>query len=236
MLNAALRIVPMRWFDPFRRAVVRWPRGSLPRNASIAILRPVEKAHRQVLSARVREITPLDVPDISFEAVDSMVMDSVYWFGLHGYEGCVSRVWISLCSHARSVLEIGGNVGLYTVIGARATRGEYTVVEPVPAVARGRDLIKIDAEVIEAALLSSAREIIVAQRSELLVEVLPQSNLLAALLRDLAEQVGYRIVIIPNWGSDRLIPVAARDFSADLPKRYNSKDVLLTAAEGLPGS
>lgn len=33
------------------------------------------------------------------------------------------------------MLEIGGNVGLFTVIGVRVAPGSYTVVEPVPLVA-----------------------------------------------------------------------------------------------------
>lgn len=302
MLASALRMVPLRCYDPLRHAVTRFRRGSLPRGASVAVLKHVAKAHRHLLCSKVREIRPLDVPDISFEPVDSMVMDAVYWFGVQGYEGMVPDVWVSRCRTARSILEIGGNVGIFTIIGARATRGAYTVVEPVPAIAqvlrnnvrrngldqvqiieaaaipgeeradvqlnipderrsapvgaflaigsevhdraaaqslsvtgipfselaRGRDLIKIDAEGIEAELLSSARDLLIAQRTDLLVEVLPDSTRLAGVLRALAEQGGYRIVVIPEWGSDKLITVAVNDFGADLPRKYNSKDVLLT--------
>ena len=99
---------------------------------------------------------------------------------------------------------------------------------PFSELARGRDLIKIDAEGIEAELLNSARELIIAQRTELLIEVLPKSTLLADVLRHLAQQAGYKIVIIPEWGSDELITIPVNDFKADLPHRSNSKDVLLT--------
>jgi FkbM family methyltransferase len=40
-----------------------------------------------------------------------------------------------LCRKVKSVLEIGGNVGLFTVIGGQAASGQYTGMEPVLAVA-----------------------------------------------------------------------------------------------------
>jgi hypothetical protein len=94
------------------------------------------RAHRGQLAALRPEIRPLDAPPFVFRSVDSMVVDAVYWFGVKGYEGRVADVWAALCRRACAVLEIGGNVGLFTVIGAHASDGPYTVVEPVPAIAR----------------------------------------------------------------------------------------------------
>ena len=64
-----------------------------------------------------------------------MVLDAIYWFGVQGYEGKVADVWQLLCASASCVLEVGGNIGLFSVIGARETRGRCTVVEPVPEIA-----------------------------------------------------------------------------------------------------
>jgi len=250
----------------------------------------------------VEEIRPLDDPTISFYPVDSMVMDAVYWSGIQGYEGKVSDVWISLCRRSHSILEIGGNIGLFTVIGARVAKGAYTVVEPVPEIAailrdnlrrnelgrvevlevaavpdtlsrkvtlnipdegrsapvgahltegsevahrtsarvltvdgvpfrsliQARDLIKIDAEGIEFGLLSAAREYLVANRPSLVIEVLPESMLLSRFLVEIPYEVGYRFYVIPEYGSDQIVSVDPREFSAEMPLRYKSKDVVLT--------
>ena len=124
--------MPLQFYDPLRYGAVFFRRGSLPRKVCVALLKAVARSYH--LAKIVPEIRPFDDSTVSFRSVDSMVMDAVYWFGIQGYKGKVADVWISLCENSRSILEIGGNVGLFTVIGARATRGTYTVVEPVPEV------------------------------------------------------------------------------------------------------
>ncbi len=302
MIDAIARSVPLAGYRPLRRAVLGLPRRHPVRIAATAVLRRAARAYRHRLAGQLDEIRPLDAPALSFEAVDSMVMDAVYWFGVRGYEGTVARVWTALCQQSRSVLEVGGNVGLFTVIGARAAPGSYTVVEPVPMVAatlranlvrnglarvellqaaaipgaegrevalnvpaedwgvpvgahlmdgvevggrssraqvmvpglpirrlaEGRDLIKIDAEGIEAALLADLRGLLLERRPTLLIEVLPEAERLGALLASLALDAGYRIHVLPEWGSDRVVTVPAASFSAGLPRRYNSKDVVLS--------
>jgi FkbM family methyltransferase len=303
MLSALLRSVPIEIYTPLRQNAVGLPRGSLRRNISIYILKRVIRAYRGRLAGGVPEIRPMDIREISFLPSDSMVMEAVYWFGTGGYEGRMADTWMALCRNARAILEVGGNVGLFTTIGARSGTARYTVVEPVPAVARilranlerngvshvelveaaavagdadpmvelnipdahrgapvgafvtgaegaptatvppisvaavsfprlanGCDLIKIDAEGIEADLLGSARELLIAQRTRLIVEVLPGSVRLAQLLRDMASQSGQRLFVIPAWGSDALIEIAPADFGADVPDRHHSKDVLLADA------
>jgi FkbM family methyltransferase len=291
----------LRFYDPFRRGAVRYRRGNLIRSGCKLVLQQAARAYRGRLADMLSEIRPADAPDLSFLPVDSMVMDAVYWFGIQGYEGRVAGVWVDLCRRARSILEIGGNVGLFTTIGARATGGQYTVVEPLPelvdilkanlarngilnvevfegaaipdraahdvklnipdehrkapvgahlmegsevsgrsslrilevrgipfrGLAAGRDLIKIDAEGIEVELLTSARDIILASRPTLLIEVLPEAAVLGKALAALAKDGGYTITIIPEYGRDTDIVVASDSFSSDLPRRYNSKDVLL---------
>ncbi len=120
------------WLNPLRRAVARLPRGAMMRSAAVLALKQA-RPHYQ-LHRLLQTIEPLDMPGVRFHATDSMVMDDVYWFGLQGYEGRMADVWVSLCQQAPSVLEVGGNIGVFTVIGARQrpSGARYTVVEPVP--------------------------------------------------------------------------------------------------------
>ena len=311
MLAALLRSTPMPLFQPLRHAA-RLSRRNPCRQAAMLVLRRALRAHRGTLSHRVAAIRPVDAPELSFEPSDSMVMDAVYWVGVRGYEGTVADTWVALCARAGSVLEVGGNVGIFSVLGARARAGNgraaagcYTVVEPLPQnvatlranlsrnglghvevmaaaaipgaepapvrinipdegranpvgahvtlgsevaarsskdvvtvpglpmamLAAGRDLIKIDAEGLEWALLRTIREQLVQDGPTLMIEVLPESTGLAAFLAELAPEAGYRIYALPEYGSDRPVPLAPGDFTAASPGRHNAKDVVLTRTE-----
>jgi FkbM family methyltransferase len=303
MLAAAFRALPLHSYDRVRRLAVRLPRGSLVRNICLLVLKHAALAYRGRIADEIEEIVPLDCPGVSFEPVDSMVMDAVYWFGIRGYEGTVTDVWVRLCRRSRSILEIGGNVGLFAVIGGRAASGSYTVIEPVPEIAAvlranlrrngleervvvrqaaaipdlvarevvlnvpaegrrapvgahliegieitgrsserrlavhgmpmrdlmaERDLIKIDAEGIEAELLSAARDLLLSDRPDLLIEVLPEAKRLGAMLSQLGQDAGYRMYVLPEYGLDSIVEVDPAKFTAKVPQRYNSKDILLT--------
>ncbi|WP_428661216.1 FkbM family methyltransferase [Reyranella sp.] len=302
MIDPMIRSVPLSFFRPLRQAVRDLPRWNPVRIAATIVLRRAALANRHHLAGRLTEIRPLDEPMLSFEAVDSMVMDAVFWFGVRGYEGTAARIWTDLCQRAESVLEIGGNVGLFSVLGARASSGIYTAVEPVPVVAAtlranlarngltrvevleaavvsgdevrnvalnlpdegrkmpvgahlvddvevvgrstrtqivvpglpirqladGRDLIKIDAEGIEAVLLADIRALLVDRRPNLLIEVLPEAKRLGEMLAALASEANYQIHVLPAWGSDRIVTVPAASFTSELPRTYNSKDVVLS--------
>ncbi len=130
---SALRWIPLSWLRPLRLGAVRLPRGSLLRSACVAFLKLASRS--RAICREVEHIIPLD-ENISLDACDSMVTDAVYWFGVQGYEGILADIWKRLCAGATNVLEIGGNVGLYSVLGARSMRaGRYTVVEPLPELA-----------------------------------------------------------------------------------------------------
>jgi FkbM family methyltransferase len=220
---------------------------------------------------------------------------------VQGYEGRLGSLWPELCADAANVLEVGGNIGLFSVLGASACRGRYTVVEPLPQIAdvlrgnlarnaldrvevlqtavipdreprkvslnvpseahalpvgahldqgvevtgrgsdrhllvdglpvatlaAGRDLIKIDAEGIEAELLLAARPVLDATRPTLVIEVLPEAVRLGDALRGIALDWGATINVVPAYGSDTIVPVAAAEFDSSVPGRYNSKDIVL---------
>ena len=291
-------------FLPLRWAVTALPRGSFLRSACVP---PVKWASsRRAFLEGLSEVRPLDRPDISFEATDSMVVDDVYWFGVQGYEGVLADLWSRLCAEASSVLEIGANIGFYSVIGGKASRGRYTAVEPLPEVAavlranlrrngldrtevlegaaiqdatrrrvtlnvpdeqraapvgahlttdsevaqrsslrtitvdgfpmrelaEGRDVIKIDAEGIEHALLTSVMPLLVESRPTLVLEVLPESDHLAAVICELARAAEYAIHVVPGYGSDQVVAIAPDRFNAHTPGQYKSKDVILAPPQG----
>ncbi len=295
-----IKKIPLAVFKPFRIAVVRLPRGNFLRNACTLVLKQAKKGQR--IGDRLKEVRPLDDPTVCFVASDSMVIDAVYWFGLRGYEGILADLWGALASKANSVLEIGGNIGFYSVIGGRRSKATYSVIEPIPEnvailrenlrrngisrleviegavipsskaqrvklnipdegrgapvgahllgsevrersslrvvetqgipmaqIARGRDLIKIDAEGIEAELIHAIRDEIWANRPTLVLEVLPEAEKLAATVRELAAAYGNIVNVIPAWGSDRIVSLPAKDFTSRSPEAHNSKDIILSS-------
>lgn len=292
---------PAAPFYPFRHAVTRYHRGHPLRSTSIALLKAATRLSPG-LPRSVREIRPLDRPDLSFHPSDSTVVSAIYWFGVCGYEGIMSEVWRTLCRRSQSIVEIGGNIGLFSVIGGKETQGTYTVLEPVPDNAttlrenlarneignvkvlegaavpasamcevllnipdeghdapvgahlsdgvevNGRsqakllkvkgypmsglvencDLLKIDAEGIEEKLLVAAYDILLKNKPTLVIEVLPEAERLAELLKALAPAAGYSIYIVPGYGSDKIVEIDAETFSSRSPRRHRSKDVVLS--------
>jgi FkbM family methyltransferase len=76
-----------------------------------------------------------DEPSVRLLNVDSIIVRHVYWLGLYGpaWEGTEIRAWQYFCGRASKILEIGANIGVYTLCGAaRAACGKYTAVEPHP--------------------------------------------------------------------------------------------------------
>jgi FkbM family methyltransferase len=75
----------------------------------------------------------VDNPDLEFVAVDSQVLEQLYWCGEQGWEPELLPWWRAFCRSAHSVLELGTNVGYFAVQGARAAPGaRYVAVEPHP--------------------------------------------------------------------------------------------------------
>ena len=294
-----LSIVPHAWLRPLRRWAACRPRGSLLRNGAHLALQAAMRGRQ--LSGELTEIRPADRPDLSFEPVDSMVAEALYWFGVQGYEGRLGAIWPALCARSADTLEVGGNIGLYTVLGGGVAAGRYTVVEPLPALcalirrnlarnaiagvevaegaavpgpdpapvrlaipdadraapvgahlegqgevqgraagrvievaglpfarlAAGRRLLKIDAEGVEAELLQDAQPVLGASRPVLLIEVLEDSERLAALLREIALAWEVPIHVVPGYGDDQVVRVDPAEFHARVPGQHRSKDVLV---------
>jgi FkbM family methyltransferase len=75
----------------------------------------------------------IDKPGIKFVNGDSLALQRLYWFGERGHEPALIEWWRSSCAKATQILELGGNVGSFTVQGGLAAPTvTYTVVEPHP--------------------------------------------------------------------------------------------------------
>ncbi|GAA4204046.1 FkbM family methyltransferase [Microbispora amethystogenes] len=88
---------------------------------------------------RHRPLTPLadftlpDNPVIRLSAVRSRLAQLLFWYGERGYEGAETEQWRRLCGRATRILEVGANIGYYTVQGAHAAGSvPYTAVEANP--------------------------------------------------------------------------------------------------------
>ena len=141
--------------------------------------------------------------------------------------------------HARDVMLNQPNEGRDMPVGShllddvevmgRSSMTHLTVQGlPICQLAAGRDLIKIDAEGIEAALLADIRGLLLQKRPTLMIEVLPEAAQLGELLAALATEADYQIHVLPEYGSDRVVTVPAASFTSSVPRAYNSKDVVLS--------
>lgn len=126
---AWLNLIPDRWLLRIRDMYVSGRDGSLQKRLAFVALKLIRYKHPD---KRVSAFTIPDEPRVRLANVNSIVVRHVYWFGVSGWEGAELRAWQSFCSRATRVLEIGANVGFYTVCGAALTRGHYTAVEPHP--------------------------------------------------------------------------------------------------------
>jgi FkbM family methyltransferase len=249
----------------------------------------------------------VDNPDLEFVAVDSQVLGQLYWSGEQGWEPELLPWWRRLCRRSESVLELGANVGWFTVQAARAAPGVHQVaVEPHPfsvricranlalngidsvevvgaaavadpaltsvrllvpadqlatptvaflpsgtelpramtrdvttvldvpavdvrALLAGADLVKLDVEGQEHALLTAGLDVLRERRPTIVVEVLPGTPRLRALLAGLCRHDGYRCYA-PT--PDRLVELeAARLATVRLKEEFGGQDVVLCATE-----
>ena len=294
------------------RAPAAAPPGSARRRAHQLLL---EALRRGGIPAGVATFTLADNPELRFVSHDSLVLHQLDWFGEQGWEPSLLPWWRRCCARASAVLELGANVGYFTVQGARAApRARYVAVEPHPVSAEvcranlalngigsvelveaaavagagrpavelrvpagqlatptvaflgegtelpapmrrhvagtvavpavdmrsllaGVDLVKLDVEGQEHALLAAARDHLRARRPTVFVEVLPGTARLPRLLAELCRDDGYHCDVPVAGG--RLVRLDAADLlGARLLERYGGQDVILSADPQLdrPGS
>lgn len=63
----------------------------------------------------------------------SSVANQLYWMGFSSREPETTKLFYKLVKKARTIIEVGGNIGFYSLLGALANRAvEIFVFEPVP--------------------------------------------------------------------------------------------------------
>jgi FkbM family methyltransferase len=296
-----VRRLPPRLADVARRPLPPDPRRSLRGRARLAALRALREGG---IPDGVPVFRLADDPDLAFVAADSLVLAQLYWYGEQGWEPELLPWWRRFCRASRSVLELGANVGYFSVQGARAApHARYVAVEPhpfsaqvcranlalndaasvelvaaaavadrevrsvrllVPADQRatptvafapdgtelppgmapaprvaldvpavdvrslldGVDLLKLDVEGQEHALLAACDKHLRSRCPTVFVEVLPGTRRLRALLAGLCADTGYRCYVPGRDGLVRLQPAQLADVR--LQDEYGGQDVILT--------
>lgn len=130
-LSGALTAVPQNLVHSVRTRYVSttgWRRKAL--RGVPAVLR-----HRTL--APMTEFTLPGDATVRMSAVDSRLVRLLYWYGDGGYEPGEARWWRHLCSQAGSIVELGANIGYFTVHGAHAApHASYRAVEANPDTAQ----------------------------------------------------------------------------------------------------
>jgi FkbM family methyltransferase len=300
MTAAVVRRLPVPVADRLRGPLAVPPRSRRHRahDALLQLLR------RGGIPAGVTTFTLRDNRDLRFVNVESLVLHQLYWFGEQGWEPQLLPWWRRFCRRSSAILELGANVGYFTVQGAKAgPQARYTAVEPYPFSARvcranlelnrvesvelvtaaavagtepavelhvpgdqlatptvafiragtelpegmsrrvrqtisvpavdvrpllsGVDLLKLDVEGQEHALLAAGREQLRAGRPTVFVEVLPGTTRLRRLIAELCRDDGFHCYV-PHAGA--LVRLGAPDIlDAPLLHRYGGQDVILSA-------
>ena len=251
----------------------------------------------------VRTFALVDRPELTFVTAQSLVLEQLYWLGEEGWEPEVLPWWRRACARSGVIVELGANVGYFTVQGALAApQARYTAVEPHPAsvaicrsnlalngvtnvdvvaaaavsdpmvdwvqilvpasqlaaptvafiggggelpadmrrgrveavdvaavdvrsLVRGADLLKLDVEGQEHALLAAARDELLASRPTLFVELLAGTPALRAVLRDLCHGAGYRCYAPTKT---RLVGISSdRIATVNVQAEFATNDVIL---------
>ena len=285
MTAGVVRRLPVAVADRLRGPVTA-PPGSGRYRVHTALL---EVVRRGGIPAGVSSFALRDNPGLRFVSAQSLVLHRLYWFGEQGWEPQLLPWWRRCCRGASAILELGANVGYFTVEGARvAPHARYVAVEPYPASARvcranlelnridsvelrvpqdqlaaptvaflgadselpepmsrhvtqtvavpavdvrsllpGVDLLKLDVEGQEHALLAAGRDHLRTHRPTVFVEVLPGTGRLRRLLADLCQEDGYRCYVPRD---EDLVRLEVPDIlGAHLLDRYGGQDVILSA-------
>jgi FkbM family methyltransferase len=131
---------------------------------------PRHRAHEAILNllrrggipAGARTFTLTGNNALGFVNAESLVLHQLYWFGEQGWEPQLLPWWLRFCRGSSAILELGANVGYFTVQGAAAApNARYIAVEPYPlsaGVCRANlELNRIESvELVEAAAVAHA--------------------------------------------------------------------------------
>lgn len=130
LARAVVGPLPVPLADALRRLLAPGPGASVPARIRRGVLR---RLYRGGIPRGVARFRLVDNPELEFVAVDSQVLEQLYWSGEQGWEPELLPWWRATCRRSTSVLELGTNIGYFAVQGARAAPGaRYVAVEPHP--------------------------------------------------------------------------------------------------------
>ena len=151
----AINGVPDRLFLAARRRYGR--RLEESHSAPLPVLLRMATFRRRIPSS-VQAFELLGRPDLKMSNVESIATRVVFWTGDHwvSQHGAGMKIWEALCRRAAKIVELGANVGYYTIAGGAVATGAYSAYEPHPrscaALRRNLELNGIDRVlVVEAA-------------------------------------------------------------------------------------
>jgi len=133
-LKAALCRVPSGPLESLRASFPKTDQASLRHRLERGAL---ELARHRGIPSELDDFPVVDNPEVRFTRVDSFIAERAYWFGERfGYEPGGIHCWREFCRTSKNILELGANIGYYTVHGARAApTARYVAVEPHPGCA-----------------------------------------------------------------------------------------------------
>ena len=115
-------------------------------------------AFRKRIPSSVQTFELLSRPDLKMANVESLLTRVIFWTGDFwvSQHGAGLKIWEELCRRATKIIEVGANVGYYTIAGGGAALGAYSAYEPHPrsyaALRRNLELNEIDrVHVVQAA-------------------------------------------------------------------------------------
>jgi FkbM family methyltransferase len=122
--------MPVPVANLLRRALAPGAGTSVSARIRRALLR---RLYQGGIPRAVSRFRLVDNPELEFVAVDSQVLEQLYWCGEQGWEPELLPWWREFCRRSHSVLELGTNVGYFAVQGGRAAPDvRYVAVEPHP--------------------------------------------------------------------------------------------------------
>jgi len=130
LTRAVVGPMPVPVANLLRRALAPGAGTSVSARIRRALLR---RLYQGGIPRAVSRFRLVDNPELEFVAVDSQVLEQLYWCGEQGWEPELLPWWREFCRRSHSVLELGTNVGYFAVQGGRAAPDvRYVAVEPHP--------------------------------------------------------------------------------------------------------
>ncbi len=122
--------IPLNWLNPIRKKHESLPLDSMKRKLFTFILKFLR--YRQI-EPTIHEFKLAGHSGLRFINANTVITRTLFWLGQNGYEGNEAKWWEYFCSRSEKILEIGANIGFYTILGARAAlNSSYISVEPHP--------------------------------------------------------------------------------------------------------